>query len=104
MKLLNKLTLYHTLSKTALVLLFTTLLPLLVKEVASRYTNTALQDQKQKVLQTIDKNGIEYYFQGDSSYRSYTMLRKSIFRWMQHRLVFLQIPWRRPNVLLIKTH
>jgi two-component system sensor histidine kinase ArlS len=75
-KLLNKLTLYHTLSKTVIVILFTALLPLLVKEIASRYTNTALQEQKNKVLQTIDKNGIDYYFQGDSSYGSYTMLKE----------------------------
>jgi len=75
-KLLNKLTLYHTLSKTVIVILFTALLPLLVREIASRYTNTALQEQKNKVLQTIDKNGIDYYFQGDSSYGSYTMLKE----------------------------
>jgi len=75
-KLLNKLTLYHTLSKTVIVILFTALLPLLVKEIASRYTNTALQEQKNKVLQTIEKNGIDYYFQGDSSYGSYTMLKE----------------------------
>lgn len=76
MKLLNKLTLYHTLSKTVIVILFTALLPLLVKEIASRYTTTALEEQKNKVLQTINKNGIDYYFDGDSSYGSYTMLKE----------------------------
>lgn len=76
MKLLNKLTLYTTLSKTAIVLLFIFLLPLLVKDVAFQYTNSSLQEKKKKVISTINKNGIDYYFQGDSSYGSYTMLKE----------------------------
>jgi signal transduction histidine kinase len=75
-KLLSKLTLYTTVSKTAIVLLFILLLPLLVNDVASRYTNYTLQEQKDKVLSIIKKNGIDYYFQGDSSYGSYTMLKE----------------------------
>jgi two-component system, OmpR family, sensor histidine kinase ArlS len=75
-KLLNKLTLYTTLSKTAIVLLFIFLLPLLVKDVALQYTNSSLREQKKKVLSIINKNGIDYYFQGDSSYGSYTMLKE----------------------------
>ena len=76
MKLLNKLTLYNTLSKTAIVILFIWLLPLLVKDVAFQYTNFTLQEQKRKVISTINKTGIDYYFQGDSSYGSYTMLKE----------------------------
>ncbi|MEP6749443.1 MAG: HAMP domain-containing sensor histidine kinase [Bacteroidota bacterium] len=76
MKLLSKLTLYNTLSKMAIVLLFIWLLPALVKDVAFQYTNYNLHEQEKKVLHTIDKNGIDYYFDGDSSYGSYTMLKE----------------------------
>lgn len=76
MKLLSKLTLYITLSKTAIVLLFIFLLPRLIKDVAFQYTNYYLGEQKKEVLKEISKNGIDYYFQGDSSYGSYTMLKE----------------------------
>ncbi|HTE09391.1 MAG TPA: HAMP domain-containing sensor histidine kinase [Chitinophagaceae bacterium] len=76
MKLLSKLTLYITLSKTVIVILFIVLLPGLVKDVAFRYTNYSLKEQKKKVIDVINKNGIDYYFQGDSSYGSYTMLKE----------------------------
>ena len=76
MKLLTKLTLYNTLSKTAIVVLFIFILPELVKDVAFQYTNYSLGEQKKKVLGIINKNGIDYYFQGDSSYGSYTMLKE----------------------------
>ena len=76
MKLLGKLTLYITLSKSAIVLLFILLLPRLVNDVAFQYTNYTLQEQKKEVLGEINKNGIDYYFQGDSSYGSYTLLKE----------------------------
>ena len=76
MKLRSKLTLYTTLSKTAIVLLFILLLPRLVNDVAFQYTNYSLQEQKKEVMSEINKNGIDYYFQGDSSYGSYTMLKE----------------------------
>ena len=76
MKLRRKLTLYTTLSKTAIVLLFILLLPRLVNDVAFQYTNYSLQEQKKEVMSEINKNGIDYYFQGDSSYGSYTMLKE----------------------------
>jgi two-component system, OmpR family, sensor histidine kinase ArlS len=75
-KLLSKLTLYITLSKLAIVLLFILLLPRLVNDVAFQYTNYTLQKQKKEVLYEINKNGIDYYFQGDSSYGSYTLLKE----------------------------
>lgn len=76
MKLLTKLTLFVTLSKLAIVTLFVLLLPLLVGKIAFQYTNYYLDQQKKKVLQVINRNGIDYYLQGDSSYGSYTMLKE----------------------------
>ena len=76
MKLLTKLTLFITLSKLAIVLLFILLLPLLVSKVASQYTDYYLQEQKKMVINQIKKNGIDYYFQGDKTYGSYTMLKE----------------------------
>lgn len=74
MKLLTKLTLFITLSKLAIVVLFVMLLPLLVEGIAARYTDYYLQEQKKKVLDIIDSNGVDYYLQGESDYGSYTML------------------------------
>lgn len=76
MKLLTKLTLFITLSKLLIVVLFVLLLPSLISMVSSRYTNYYLGQQKKKVLNVIDKNGVDYYLQGDSAYASYTMLKE----------------------------
>ena len=76
MKLITKLTLFITGSKLVIVLLFVTLLPLLVSNIVSEYTNYYLREQKEKVLTQIEKNGINYYLQGQSNYGSYTMLKE----------------------------
>ncbi len=76
MKLLTKLTLFITLSKLLIVVLFVILLPLLVSRVSSQYTNYYLEQQKNKVLATVQKNGVDYYLHGDSAYGSYTMLKE----------------------------
>ena len=76
MKLLTKLTLFITLSKLAIVVLFISILPVLVERISSGYTNYYLGQQKNEVLKVIDRNGIDYYLQGDSSYGSYTMLKE----------------------------
>ncbi|MCW3093639.1 MAG: sensor histidine kinase [Ferruginibacter sp.] len=76
MKLLTKLTLFITLSKLLIVVLFVMLLPLLVNRASFQYTNYYLGQQRKKVLAVIQKNGIEYYLQGDTSYGSYTMLKE----------------------------
>ncbi len=76
MKLLSKLTLFITLSKLLIVVLFVLLLPSLVGYVSFQYSNYYLQQQKQKVLSEIKHNGIDYYLQGDSAYASYTMLKE----------------------------
>jgi signal transduction histidine kinase len=76
MKLLTKLTIFITGSKLLIVALFVILLPLLVSKVSFEYTNYYLGQQKKKVLAIIQKNGIDYYLQGDSAYGSYTMLKE----------------------------
>ena len=75
MKLSTKLTLFITGSKLAIVGLFILLLPFLIGQIASNYTNFSLRNQQKKVLQNINKKGIDYYFEGDNSYGSYTMLK-----------------------------
>ena len=76
MKLFTKLTLFITLSKLAIVLLFVLSLPFLVEEIASEYTNNYLKQQQQKVKEVIDKNGIDFYLEGNDSYGSYTLLKE----------------------------
>lgn len=76
MKLSTKLTLFITGSKLAIVLLFVLALPFLIKQIASEYTNYTLKQQRKKVLDIVKKNGLDYYFQGEDTYGSYTMLRE----------------------------
>ncbi len=76
MKLSTKLTLFITGSKLVIVLLFVLALPFLVKQIASEYTNYTLKQQRKKVLNVVKKNGLDYYFQGDDNYGSYTMLKE----------------------------
>ena len=76
MKLQAKLTLFFTLSKFLIAILFVLLLPSLIDRASSRYTNYYLGQQKKKVLREIAKNGVDYYLQGDSGYGSYTMLKE----------------------------
>ena len=76
MKLLSKLTLFTTLSKVAILLLFVALLPYLIDRVASNYTTYQLRQQEEKVFSNIRENGVDYYLDGDSTYGSYTMLKE----------------------------
>ena len=76
MKLLSKLTLFTTLSKVAILLLFVAMLPYLIDRVAFNTTNYQLHQQEEKVFSNIRTNGIDYYLEGDSSYASYTMLKE----------------------------
>jgi signal transduction histidine kinase len=76
MKLSTKLTLFITGSKLVIVLLFVLALPFLIKEIASEYTNYTLKQQRKKVLTIVNKNGLDYYFQGEDNYGSYTMLKE----------------------------
>lgn len=76
MKLLTKLTLFITFSKLLIVVLFVLLLPGLVEYASFQYSNYYLGQQKKKVLEVIDQNGLDYYLQGDTAYASYTMLKE----------------------------
>jgi len=76
MKLFTKLTLFITLSKLAIVILFVWLLPFLVNRVAYQYNDYYLNEQKKKAMDVIRQNGIEAYLQGEPSYGSYTMLKE----------------------------
>ena len=76
MKLLTKLTLFITLSKLLIVVLFVLLLPSLVNYASFQYSNYYLNQQKKKVLAVISENGVDYYLQGDSAFASYTMLKE----------------------------
>ena len=75
MKLSTKLTFFITGSKLLIVGLFVLVLPFLIKEIASTYTNISLRNQQKKVLQNINQKGINYYFEGEKNYGSYTMLK-----------------------------
>ncbi|RYY62980.1 MAG: HAMP domain-containing histidine kinase [Chitinophagaceae bacterium] len=76
MKLLTKLTLFTTISKMVILLLFVAALPYLVDRVAFNSTNYQLRQQEEKVFSNIRENGIDYYLEGDSTYASYTMLKE----------------------------
>lgn len=82
MKLSTKLTLFITGSKLVIVLLFVLALPFLVRQIASEYTNYTLKQQRKKVLGIVKKNGLEYYFQGDDNYGSYTILKEEFIALM----------------------
>ncbi|HTM98638.1 MAG TPA: HAMP domain-containing sensor histidine kinase [Pedobacter sp.] len=76
MKLSSKLTLFIAGSKLVTVLLFVLALPYLVEEIANQHTNFMLRQQQKKVMSIVDKNGLDYYLQGENSYGSYTLLKE----------------------------
>ncbi len=76
MKLISKLTLFVTLSKLAVVLLFVFTLPYLIGDIARSYTDSYLRQQKENVLDVITKNGVNTYLEGAESYAGYTMLKE----------------------------
>ena len=76
MKLISKLTLFVTLSKLVVVLLFVFALPYLIGGIARDYTDSYLRQQKEKVLDIVAKNGVNSYLKGEDSYGSYTMLKE----------------------------
>ncbi|MFV0606359.1 MAG: sensor histidine kinase [Niabella sp.] len=75
MKLLAKLTLFSTFSKLLIAILFVLLIPVLMQRIAFRNTNKLLDQQKEKVINEVRKNGIDYYLQGEETYSGYTLLK-----------------------------
>ncbi len=82
MKLSAKLTFFITVSKLVIVLVFVATLPILVKEIASNYTNYTLKQQRKKILSIVDKNGLDYYLQGEQNYGSYTLLKEEFIAFL----------------------
>ena len=76
MKLISKLTLFVTLSKLVVVLLFVFAVPYLISGIARDYTDSYLRQQKEKVLDVVAKDGVNAYLQGADSYGSYTLLKE----------------------------
>jgi len=76
LKLNSKLTLFITLSKLAIVLLFVLTLPYLIEGIARNYTDYYLHQQQKKVIEEVLKKGLDFYLQGEDSYGSYTMLKE----------------------------
>lgn len=75
MRLHTKLTLFAAAATIVVLGLFVWQLPFLMQKIASDNTNKNLDQQRIKALNAIKKNGIDYYFQGDSAYGSYSMLK-----------------------------
>ena len=76
MKLQTKLTLFNTVSKLVIVLLFVALLPSLINTINQSYTDSRFRKQKDKVLQVVHKSGIQSYIQNDEAYASYNLLKE----------------------------
>lgn len=76
MKLRTKLTLFITISKLAVVTLFVLALPFLVEKIAYQYNDYYLREQKEKVLEVIRQNGLDFYLEGERDYGSYTLLKE----------------------------
>lgn len=76
MKLGTKLTLFNTISKVVIVVLFVLLLPTLIKDINRSYTDNWLKRQQEKVLKIVSGPGINNYIQNGEGYGSYNALLK----------------------------
>ncbi len=76
MKLQTKLTLFNTVSKLVIILLFVALLPSLINNINQNYADNSLRKQKAKVLQVVHQYGIGTYIENDTAYASYTPLKE----------------------------
>ncbi|HVW14636.1 MAG TPA: HAMP domain-containing sensor histidine kinase [Mucilaginibacter sp.] len=79
MKLGTKLTLFNTISKLVIVVLFVLLLPVLIRDINRNYTDNWLRKQKDKVLKIVKNQGIKSYIQNGEGYGSYNALLKEEF-------------------------
>ncbi|HEX7756697.1 MAG TPA: sensor histidine kinase, partial [Niabella sp.] len=75
MKLQTKLSLFAAAVTVGFLALFVGLLPYLMRRIAFQNTNKTLTAQRNKVLSAIEKNGIDFYLEGDTAYGSYSMLK-----------------------------
>jgi signal transduction histidine kinase len=76
LKLGTKLTLFNTISKLVIVVLFVLLLPVLIRDINRNYTDSWLRRQKDKVLKQVEGPGIKNYIQNGEGYGSYNALLK----------------------------
>ena len=76
MRLNTKLTLYFAISKLLIFGLFLSALPFFFNWYAQYSIDRVLREQQHKVFDNIRINGLDYYFQGDKNYGSYTMLKE----------------------------
>jgi len=76
LKLGTKLTLFNTISKVVIVVLFVLLLPTLIRDINRSYTDNWLRRQEDKVLKLVSGPGINNYIQNGEGYGSYNALLK----------------------------
>ena len=76
MKLKTKLTLFNTISKLVIVILFVLLLPSIIENINTNYTDSRLVKQKDKLLQIVKERGIQTYIENGESYGSYLPLKE----------------------------
>jgi two-component system sensor histidine kinase ArlS len=76
LKLQTKLTLFNAISKLVIVTLFILLLPNIIEKINKSYTDGRLIKQKDKFLQRVRDNGIQYYIEDGASYGSYLPLKE----------------------------
>ena len=76
MKLGLKLTLFNTISKLVIVVLFVLLLPVLITNINRSYTDSWLRRQQEKVLKQVQQQGIHSFIQNGEGYGSYNALLK----------------------------
>lgn len=76
MKLGTKLTLFNTISKLVIVVLFVLLLPTLIHNINRNYTDSWLRRQQDKVLKQVKLSGIDTYIKDGEGYGSYNALLK----------------------------
>jgi signal transduction histidine kinase len=100
LKLQTKLTLFNTVSKLVIVLLFVALLPSLIKDINQNYTDNRLRKQRDKVLQVVHKTGIGTYIQNDEAYAGYTPLKEEYVSLdTVHRTEFLDTIRNEPRIV-----
>lgn len=76
LKLQTKLTLFNTISKLVIVLLFVLLLPMLIKNINHTYNDDRFRKQEAKLLQIVKDQGIGVYIQNGEAYGAYLPLKE----------------------------